>query len=75
MPRKPGKVNLAALKFPLPELDEQKANAVILNAAGDDLFITQLEIGAVSLQKRGLMQKLLMGEWRVEVSKDEEGAV
>ena len=28
----------------------------------------------IQLQKRGLMQKLLTGEWRVEVSDDEEAA-
>lgn len=58
--------DLAALKLPLPELDEQKAIAVVLNAARDDLAATEREIEAVTRQKRGLMQKLLTGKWRVE---------
>lgn len=57
--------DLAALKLPLPELDEQKAIAAVLNTARADLAATEREIEAVTLQKRGLMQKLLTGEWRV----------
>ena len=59
--------DLAALKLPLPELDEQKAIAAVLNTARDDLAATEREIEAVTLQKRGLMQKLLTGEWRVKL--------
>lgn len=66
--------DLAALKLPLPELDEQKAIAAVLNTARDDLVATELEIEAVTLQKRGLMQKLLTGEWRVKVPTDKEAA-
>ena len=57
--------DLAALKLPLPELDEQKAIAAVLNTARADLAATEREIEAITLQKRGLMQKLLTGEWRV----------
>ncbi|WP_172331672.1 restriction endonuclease subunit S [Mangrovicoccus sp. HB161399] len=56
--------DLAALKLPLPDLDEQKAIAAVLNTSRDDLAATEREIEAVTLQKRGLMQKLLTGEWR-----------
>jgi type I restriction enzyme S subunit len=59
--------DLAALKLPLPELDEQKAIAAVLNTARDDLAATEREIEAVTRQKRGLMQKLLTGEWRVKL--------
>ncbi|WP_208984305.1 restriction endonuclease subunit S, partial [Stappia sp. TSB10GB4] len=59
--------DLAALKLPLPELDEQKAIAAVLNTAKADLAATEREIEAVTLQKRGLMQKLLTGEWRVKL--------
>ncbi|MDD7908294.1 restriction endonuclease subunit S [Pseudovibrio exalbescens] len=62
--------DLAALKLPLPELDEQKAIAAVLNTARDDLAATEREIEAVTLQKRGLMQKLLTGEWRVNSEKE-----
>ena len=57
--------DLAELKLPLPELDEQKAIATVLNTVRHDLALTEREIEAVTLQKRGLMQKLLTGEWRV----------
>ena len=57
--------DLATLKVPLPELKEQKAIAAVLNTARHDLALTEREIDAVTLQKRGLMQKLLTGEWRV----------
>ncbi|MDW3224188.1 MAG: restriction endonuclease subunit S [Paracoccaceae bacterium] len=60
--------DLAALKLPLPELDEQKAIAAVLTTARDDLYATEREIEAVKLQKRGLMQKLLTGEWRVQTA-------
>jgi len=59
--------DLAALKLPLPDLDEQKAIAAVLNTARDDLVATEREIEAVTRQKRGLMQKLLTGEWRVKL--------
>lgn len=61
--------DLAALKLPLPDLDEQKAIAAVLNTARADLTATEREIEAVTLQKRGLMQKLLTGEWRVNSEK------
>lgn len=66
--------DLAALKLPLPELDEQKAIAAVLNTARADLAATEREIEAVTLQKRGLMQKLLTGEWRVPLDPSEPSA-
>ena len=67
--------DLAALKLPLPELDEQKAIAAVLNTARADLAATEREIEAVTLQKRGLMQKLLTGEWRVPLDPAETSAI
>jgi type I restriction enzyme S subunit len=66
--------DLAALKLPLPQLDEQKAIAAVLNTARADLAATEREIEAVTLQKRGLMQKLLTGEWRVPLDPAETSA-
>ena len=66
--------DLAALKLPLPELDEQKAIAAVLNTARADLAATERAIEAVTLQKRGLMQKLLTGEWRVLLDPSERSA-
>lgn len=57
--------DLAALKLPFPELNEQKDISTVLNTARDDLAATEREIEALTRQKRGLMQKLLRGEWRV----------
>ena len=53
----------------VPELDEQKAIAAVLNTAQADMAATEREIEAVTQQKRGLMQKLLTGEWRVDSEK------
>lgn len=62
--------DLAALKLPLPELDEQKAITDVLDTARDDLEATEREIKAVTRQKRGLMQKLLTGEWKTNSEKE-----
>jgi type I restriction enzyme S subunit len=60
---------LGLLSFRLPPLPEQRRIAAVLNACQReiDLLATQLE--ALKQQKRGIMQKLLMGEVRVPVSK------
>lgn len=55
------------LPFPLPSLAEQKAIAEVLRTAQTDLDALTIEIDALTRQKRGLMQKLLTGEWRVKV--------
>ena len=53
------------LPFPLPSLAEQRAIAEVLRTAQTDLDALNTEIEALTRQKRGLMQKLLTGEWRV----------
>lgn len=55
------------LPFPVPTLAEQKAIAEVLRTAKSDLDALTTEIDALTRQKRGLMQKLLTGEWRVKV--------
>jgi len=55
------------LPFPLPSLAEQRAIAEVLHTAQTDLDALNTEIEALTRQKRGLMQKLLTGEWRVAV--------
>jgi len=55
------------LPFPVPSLAEQKAIAEVLGTAQTDLDALTTEIDALTRQKRGLMQKLLTGEWRVTV--------
>lgn len=58
------------LPFPVPPLDEQKAIAGVLRTSQRDLDALTDEIETVSRQKRGLMQKLLTGEWRVNSEKE-----
>ena len=55
------------LPFPVPSLAEQKAIAEVLRTAQADLAALETEIEALTRQKRGLMQKLLTGEWRPKV--------
>jgi type I restriction enzyme S subunit len=59
--------DLAALQLPLPDIDEQRKIVALLNLARDDLAETKRLKVAIERQKRGLMQKLLTGEWRVKV--------
>lgn len=62
-------------KLHLPmDPDEQAAIADVVNASHAELACLDAEIKSLTDQKRGLMQKLLTGEWRVEVSDDEEAA-
>lgn len=62
--------DLGNLKIRLPEIKEQKAIAAILNACDQQLQLIEKEIEALKAQKRGLMQKLLTGEWPVHVNKE-----
>ena len=55
------------IPFPLPPLEEQRAIMAVIRAARADVQATMREITALQRQKRGLMQKLLTGEWRVSV--------
>lgn len=61
------------LKFPafskiklwLPPTDEQEKQANLLDAMLSEQDVLRRQIEALTRQKRGLMQKLLTGEWRV----------
>ena len=57
------------LPFPVPPLAEQKTIAEVLGTAQSELDGLNAEIEALTRQKRGLMQKLLTGEWRVQLGK------
>lgn len=61
-------------RVPVPPIEEQERIAQALTTAKRELSLLDEEIAALADQKRGLMQKLLTGEWRVEVSDDEEAA-
>ena len=51
--------------IPAPPVAEQEAHARALGSLEADLALEDARIGALTRQKRGLMQKLLTGEWRV----------
>lgn len=57
-------------KVPVPPLEEQRRIALALSASKQELSLLDEEIKALTRQKRGLMQKLLTGEWPVQVEKD-----
>lgn len=59
--------DLAAIKINLPDYREQVAIAAVLDAAAEDIRVTERLRDALQRQKRGLMQKLLTGQWRVKV--------
>jgi type I restriction enzyme, S subunit len=61
--------DLAALRLKLPPFDEQLAISEVLNAAQQELRLIGDQIETIKRQKRGLMQKLLTGEWSVKVKR------
>lgn len=56
---------------PLPPLEEQQRIAQILDMARLEIAIATKQLTALRDQKRGLMQKLLTGQWRMKVPKPE----
>jgi len=57
--------DLSSILIPLPSLNEQQRIARTLSTLKDELTLLDREVKAITRQKRGLMQKLLTGEWRV----------
>lgn len=57
-------------KIPVPSKDYQDKCADFLDSAKHELDILDKEILALKAQKRGLMQKLLTGEWPVHIEKE-----
>ncbi len=55
------------MHIPAPPVPEQKAQTEALGCLEADLALETNRIEALTRQKRGLMQKLLTGEWRVTV--------
>lgn len=58
------------IKVTIPEIEEQRAIAAILKAIDKEIDLLKKQAEAYRRQKRGLMQKLLTGEWRVRISKE-----
>ena len=59
----------AAIAYPLPDLDRQIAIAHYLNTLREEISTLGVYVEKLKEQKRGLMQKLLTGQWRVYSSK------
>jgi len=55
----------ASLSIPLPGIAKQSAIARYLNALREEIALLGQSLDALKQQKRGLMQKLLTGQWRV----------
>lgn len=75
--RNDGLLNLNAedffnCKIPVPPQEEQRRIALVLSAAKDELALLDNELEALTRQKRGLMQKLLTGEWSVNIMESVE---
>lgn len=60
----------SSIPFMLPPRAEQDRIAAALGEIGRDLELTTKSHDALKKQKRGLMQKLLTGEWRAKVDKE-----
>lgn len=52
---------------PIPPIEQQHRIAEILNAARTEIDLLKRQADTYRTQKRGLMQKLLTGQWRVNV--------
>ena len=59
--------DLLASSLHVPPLDLQQRIAEVLKAMQDDIEISTRLLAACKKQKRGLMQKLLTGQWRLPV--------
>lgn len=56
-----------SIKIPIPPLPEQKQIAEMLSMIQQEINLLKQLTEKYKTQKRGLMQKLLTGEWRVKV--------
>lgn len=63
---------LARMKLRLPPIEHQRAISEVLNDANREIELTKENLAALQRQKRGLMQKLLTGKWRVKTTKEDE---
>jgi type I restriction enzyme, S subunit len=64
------KSDIEAFPVALPELATQTAIACYLNTLREEIDLLGQSIVALKTQKRGLMQKLLTGQWRLPVQEE-----
>lgn len=62
--------DFARIHIPLPPLEEQRSIGAVLDTAKREIDLLRSEVAALKTQKRGLMQKLLTGEWRLRMDED-----
>jgi type I restriction enzyme S subunit len=58
-------------KVPVPPIEDQRRIGEALTTAKHELSLLDEEIEALTQQKRGLMQKLLTGEWPVTLDEED----
>lgn len=58
------------IRFPLPLLEQQQKIANYLNTLREEIALLAAYAGKLKEQKRGLMQKFLTGQWRVNAPKE-----
>lgn len=58
------------IKVTIPAIEEQKAIAKALHTCDEEINLLRKQLDAYKKQKRGLMQKLLTGQWRVKIAKE-----
>ena len=63
------KKDFLKLPVPLPSLEEQRRIASVLECAEREIGTLETYLSNLENQKRGLMQKLLSGEWRLPVTR------
>lgn len=61
------KTDFLKLEIKIPDVEEQKAIATILDKATEELNQYQQKLQTLQLQKKGLMQQLLTGKVRVKI--------
>jgi type I restriction enzyme, S subunit len=59
-----------SMNMPVPPYDVQERVAKVLGAAMQELTLLRKQLAALRTQKRGLMQKLLTGQWRLGPPKE-----
>lgn len=62
----------AAITIPLPDTNTQNTIARYLNALREEIDLLGQSVAALKIQKRGLMQKLLTGQWRLPIQRETE---
>ena len=66
------KSDIEAFPVVLPDLATQTAIARYLDALREEIDLLGQSVAALKTQKRGLMQKLLTGQWRLPIPESAE---